>query len=291
MSPAVAFVQAHFSPTMNRFVVIAMVATSWVQAQTIYLPDPAPGTRTDTPQARDGVFLVDSAVGVRATLEGRDVLVRFPVVRTTAPKARGIFLVDTSPNSQLVETPTGFALSNREPTSTSEYLIHVICDKAPVEEPERMVVVLGTEVFWDVRVKQSRGFRETRWLSWPVEKGEKATQCLRDAARVFGAAEKQVLDLRLGEAQRALPAKVAGPVTEKEVEEIRQTVFAMARREILEYLAERPHEAWPDLLRSWPGRPPVQIISTDGRYAAVYYAPNAGYQFEKIGGKWTIVGG
>jgi len=72
---------------------------------------------------------------------------------------------------------------------------------------------------------------------------------------------------------------------------IRRTVFAMARQEILERLAGRPREAWAELLREWPGRHALDISSENGRTAAVYYAPNAGYQLERIEGKWTIVGG
>ena len=223
-------------------------------------------------------------------MEEREVVIRFPVVRTAAPKVKGILLVDSSADSQLAETPRGIVLSNNASVSKSEYIIHVILDKPRTEEPAR-VVVLGNEVFWDVRVKRAHRLQESGWLSLPVAAGQKAAQCLRDAARVFGAAEKHVLDLRLSAAERALPAKVGGQIAEKDIDEIRRLVFAIVRQEILEQLAEGPHDAWPDFLRPWPGRHALDISSPDGRYAAVYYAPNAGYQLEKIEGQWTIVGG
>ena len=128
-------------------------------------------------------------------------------------------------------------------------------------------------------------------MTLPVGAGMQATQCLRDAGRVFGVEEKYVLDLRLTDAERATPAKVQGQLSEKDIDEIRRTVFAMARQEILKRLADRPRDAWAGLLREWPGRHPLDVSSANGRSAAVYYAPHAGYQVERIDGKWTIVGG
>ena len=128
-------------------------------------------------------------------------------------------------------------------------------------------------------------------MTLPVGAGMQATQCLRDAGRVFGAEEKYVLDLRLTDAERATPAKVQGQLSEKDIEEIRRTVFAMARQEILKRLADCPRDAWAGLLREWPGRHPLDVSSANGRSAVVYYAPHGGYQMERIAGKWTIVGG
>ena len=65
----------------------------------------------------------------------------------------------------------------------------------------------------------------------------------------------------------------------------------MAGQQIIERLAGQPAETWAELLQAWPGRHELDITTTDGRQAGVYYAPNAGYQLEKIDGKWTIVGG
>lgn len=275
---------------MNRFILFALFANTMAQAQQIYLPDPAPGARVNTlTQQRDGVFLLDSAAGVRATMEGGEVVVRFPVIRTAAPKVKGVILVDSLANSELTNTPKGLVLVENKSASKSESIIHVILEKARAEEPVR-VVVLESEVFWDVRVNRVRAYQDSGWLSLPLEAGQKAAQCLQDAARVFDAAEKRVLDLRLTKAERAQPVKVGGQLTEKEIAEIRRLVFAMARQQILEHLAEYSHDAWPDLLREWPGRHELDI-RVAGQQAAVYYAPNAGYQMEKIDGKWTIVGG
>jgi hypothetical protein len=222
-------------------------------------------------------------------MEDRAVAVRFPVIRTAAPKVKGIILVDSLANSELTNTANGLVLVETKSASKSDYIIHVILDKARPEEPVR-VVVLESEVFWDVRVHRVHAYHDSGWLSLPLEAGQKAAQCLQDAARVFDAAEKRVLDLRLTKAERALPAKVGGQLTEKEIAEIRGLVFAMARQQILEHLAEYSPDAWPDLLREWPGRHELDI-RVAGQQAAVYYGPNAGYQMAKIDGKWTIVGG
>jgi hypothetical protein len=276
---------------MNRFVVFALLANSWAQAQRVYLPDSPAGARPSTlAHAQEGVFTCDLAAGTRATMEDREVVVRFPLVSTPAPRARGIVLVDSSADSQLAYTPKGILLSNNPSASRSECCLHVILDQPLAEQPA-WVVVLGDTVFWNVRVSRSSGFREAGWMTLPVGAGHQATQCLWDAGRVFGVEEKYVLDLRLTHAERATPAEVQGQLSEKDIDEIRRTVFAMARQEILKRLADRPRDAWPGLLREWPGRHPLDVSSADGRSAAVYYAPNAGYQMERIDGKWTIVGG
>lgn len=260
----------NFSPRMNRFVVFALLATTWAHAQ-------------------DGVFLANPAAGVRATMDNREVVVRFQVIRTTAPRSKCILLEDAHTNSQLTNTPKGFVLVNTESVSKSECIIDVILDK-PLAEEQSRVVVLGGVVFWDVRTSRSPEFREAGWLSLPVGAGQSATQCLRDAGRVFGVEEKYVFDLRLTDEERAKSAKVQGQLPAKEIAEIRRTVFAMARQQIIERLADQPAETRVGLLRTWPGRHALDI-TVEGRQAAVYYAPNAGYQMEKIDGKWMIVGG
>lgn len=276
---------------MNRFVVFALLANTFAQAQRVYLPDSPAGSRPSTlAYAQEGVFTRDLAAGTRATMEGREVVVRFPLVGTPTPTARGIVLVDSLANSQLAYTPKGILLSNNPSASKSESCLHVILDQPLAEQPA-WVVVLGDTVFWNVRVTRSSGFREAGWMTLPVGAGHQATQCLRDAGRVFGVEEKYVLDLRLADAERATPAKVQGQLSEKDVEEIRRTVYTMARQEILKQLADCPHDAWTRLLRKWPGRHPLEVSSADGRSAAVYYAPNAGYQMERIDGTWVIVGG
>jgi hypothetical protein len=272
---------------MNRFLVLALLTNTWAHAQPIYLPDSAAGVRANTrAHEREGVFLRDLAAGVRATMEDREVVVRFPVVRATAPRARGVLLVDSLANSRLAYTPKGIVLVDAK--SDSECTIQLILDKPLAEEPAP-VVALGDAVFWDVGVRLSPS-REAGWMSLPLGAGQKATQCLRDAGRVFGVEQKYVLDLRLTDEERAKPAKVKGQLPEKEIGEIRRTVFAMARQQILERLADRPPDAWAVLLREWPGRH-VLDITIEGRSTAVYYAPSAGYQMEQIDGKWTIVGG
>ena len=87
--------------TMNRFVVFALLANTWAQAQRIYLPDSPAGVRPSTlAHAQDGVFTCDLAAGARARVEDREVVVRFPLVSTPAPRAKGIVLVDSSADSQ-----------------------------------------------------------------------------------------------------------------------------------------------------------------------------------------------
>lgn len=276
---------------MNRLIVFALLANTWAQAQRVYLPDSSAGVRPGTlAHAQDGVFTCDLAAGARATMEDREVVVRFPLVSTPAPRARGIVLVDSSADSQLAYTPKGILLSNNPSASKSECIMQVILDQPPAEQPA-WVVVLGDAVFWNVRVTGSPGSPEAGWMTLPVWAGLQATQCLRDAGRVFGVEEKYVLDLRLTDEEQAIPAKVQGQLSEKDIDEIRRTIFAMARQEILKQLADCPRDAWTGLLRKWPGRHPLDISSANGRSAAVYYAPNAGYQMEQINGKWTIVGG
>jgi hypothetical protein len=276
---------------MNRFVVFALLANTWAHAQRVYLPDSPAGARPRTlARAQEGVFTCDLAAGIRATVEDREVVVRFPLVSTPAPRARGIVLVDSSADSQLAYTPKGIFLSNNPSTSKSECIIQVILDQPPAEQ-SGWVVILGDAVFWNVRVTRSPGSPEAGWMTLPVGAGHQATQCLRDAGRVFGVEENYVLDLRLTDAERAKPAKVQGQLSEKDIDEIRRTVFAMARQEILKRLADRPRDAWTGLLLEWPGRYALDISSPNGRSAAIYYAPNAGYQMERIDGKWTIVGG
>jgi hypothetical protein len=254
---------------MNRFILLALLANTWAHAQ-------------------DGVYLADTAAGARAIMDKREVVVRFPVIRTAAPKAKCILLVDSQARSQLTNTPKGLVLVDTESVSKSECIMHVILDKPLPEEPVR-VVVLGDLVFWDVHVSRSR---EAGWMSFPVDAVLRGTQCLWNAGRVFGVEDKHVFDLRLTDEERARPAEVQGQLSTRDIAEIRQTVFAMARQQILEGLAGRIPEAWPELLQKWPGRRALDIsVSEHGRDAAVYYAPNAGYQMEKIDGKWTIVGG
>jgi len=294
----------------SRFVLVVLLASTWAFLQGgVYLSAIAVGDTDPVPQTgihpQDGVFLPNPRAGVRATMEGGEVVVRFPVVKTTAPRAKGILLVDSDSNSRLKYTPKCIVLMEAESNTKSACLIQVILNQplaeqdarvpvlGEVEEPSR-VVVLGDVVFWSVRVNHFPKSPGIGWLSLPVESGQKAAQCLRDAARVFDVAEKNVLDLRMSEEERAKPAVVHGPLTERDVAEIRRTVFAFAQREILDDLVRLTPEAWPELLgnRKLPGRHALNIsLSDNGRQAAVYYAPNAGCQFEKVDGKWMIVGG
>lgn len=276
---------------MNRFVVCALLANSWAAAQSVYLPDPAAGARTGRwTHASEGVFRCDLAAAAAANVQDREVVVRFPLVSATAPRAKGIVLVDSLPSLQLFCTTGRFFLSNNPSASKCEYNLHVILDK-PVPEQTAWVVALDDTVFWNVGVSRCPEFREAGWLTLPVGSSQKPAQCLRAARRVFDVEEMYVLDLRLTEEERAKPAKVRGQLQQKDIDEIARTIFAMARQEILERLADRPLRAWAELLRQWPGRYALDIVSEDGRHAAVYYAPNAGYQFELIDGKWMIVGG
>lgn len=292
----------------SRFVVALLLISAWAFVQPgVHLPASAVGDTNPAPHSsvhpQDGVFLPDPGAGTRATVEGGEAVVRFPVVKTTVPRTKGILLVDADPNSRLKDTPKGLVLVEAESKVKSVCLIQVILDQPLAEEDARVpvlgeaeeparVVALGDVVFGSVRVNRSPESPEIAWLSLPVESRQKAAQCLRDAARVFAVPEKNVLDLRLSDEERAKPAIVQGPLTERDVAEIGRTVFALAQREILEELARHSPEAWPELLREWPGRHALEISSgDDGRLAAVYYAPNAGYQFEKVNGKWMIVGG
>ena len=86
---------------MNRFVVFALLANTCAQAQGVYLPDSPAGARPSTlAHAQEGVFTSDLAAGTRATVEDREVVVRFPLVSTPAPRAKGIVLVDSLADSQ-----------------------------------------------------------------------------------------------------------------------------------------------------------------------------------------------
>ena len=245
--------------------------------------------------AEDGVFLQDSAGSVKASMQDREVVLRVPVTKTIAPKARCILLVDSPLDTQLAHTPEGFStiglfLSDVQPVARHECAILVILDKPAAEEPAR-VVVLGGEVFWDVHVNRPLDSRPSGWLTLPVATRQIGPAYLSAAGRLFGVQEDHLFDVRLADEQRATPAKVHGQLSQKDVNEIRRTVFAMALQYMLKELANRSPEGWTELLRKWPGRHALDISSKDGLHAAVYYAPNAGYQMEKINGKWMIVGG
>ena len=49
-----------------------------------------------------------------------------------------------------------------------------------------------------------------------------------------------MLDLRLTDEEQAIPAKVQGQLSEKDIDEIRRTIFAMARQEYLEAIGGLP---------------------------------------------------
>lgn len=244
--------------------------------------------------AEDGVFLRDSAGNVKASMADQEVVVRFPVTKTTPPKARCILLVDSQPDSHLTRTPEGFLpfglfLTNIQSVATHECSIHVILDKPSVKE-QPSVVVLGDQVFWDVHVSRTPEPWTGGWITLPVATGQKAARSLRDAGRLFVVEEEHLFDVRLTDEERAKPAMVEGQLSEQDIEEIRQTVYAMARQQILEGLASYSPDEWAELLKKWPGRQALKINSREQR-AAVYYAPGAGYQMEKIDGRWMIVGG
>ena len=261
---------------MKRLIILAFFVASWGHAE-------------------DAVFLRDSTGAVKASIENQEAVVRFPVTKTAAPKARCILLVDSPPGSHLTHTPEGFRplglfLSGVQEVAKHKCTIQVILDDLLVAEPTR-VVALGDLVFWDVRVTRSPESREAGWISLPVAAGQKAARYLRDAGRLFGVEEKNVFDVRLTDEERAKPATVEGPLSEQDIEEIRQTVYAMARQQILEHLSSYSPDRWAELSREWPGRNVLKITSTNGRQATAHYAPQAGYQMEKAGGKWLIVGG
>lgn len=258
------------SLTIQFFLTCGLLASPWVQAQ-------------------EGVFLRDPTVASQATLEDRELVLRFPLVNAPMPAAKGVLLVDADPNVQLIDARMGFVAEADETNAQAKSMMHVILEK-PLEKRLVPVVALGKVVFWNVQIGRTTGPLGGGWLSFPMAAGQQPGQLLRDAGRVFGMEEKYVVDLRLSDAERAKPDKVTGQVSEGEIPEIRRVVFAMARWQILKGLADYNREEWPRLLQQWPGRHPLSIHS-DGRRAAVYYAPNAGFQLEKIEGKWTIVGG
>jgi hypothetical protein len=87
---------------MNRYVVCALMASTWASGQPIYLPESAAGARPSTlAHVQADVFRCELAAGAAVTMEDREVVVRFPVVSATAPRAKGIVLIDSLPNSQL----------------------------------------------------------------------------------------------------------------------------------------------------------------------------------------------
>ena len=241
----------------------------------------------------EGVFVQDTTAQVRATVENRELVLRSPISRIMAPKTKGILLIDSKDDAPLVFTPKGIRLGDPETTAKPECALQVILEQAP-EQEQTFVVVLREAVFWKVRMNRSRESLEAAWLSLPIEAGQKPAQCLRDAGRVFVVDDRRLRDLRLSEEERTKPAKVKGQLSERELVEIRNTVFAMARQQILQRLAAASPENWPEILRGWPGRHGLEITVEErgkGRSGVVYYAPNAGYQMEQIDGKWTIVGG
>ncbi len=223
------------------------------------------------------------------SLEDRYLVLRHPLVRTEVPKAKGIVLINRPVRSELSfpSNPMRVELKQGSTDTNWERVIQVILDK-PLQDRANLVVVVGGRVFWDLGGEQRR---DGGWISWGLAGRDEPERLLRDAMRIFGVEEQQVLDLRLTEEERARVPTVTGQLSPEEVSEIRRTVFAMAQWQIMKRLAVSgvSRQGWNE---EWPGRRELTIeVIHDGRGAVVYYAPNAGYQMERLNGKWAIVGG
>jgi len=244
--------------------------------------------------AEDGVYLRQAAEA-QVKMEGQDAVVRMPMVKTAAPKAKCILLADSAGDSELIRTPEGSSplglyIADGKPSPPQGCVIIVILDSPAAENQARSVVVRG-KVFLDVPTSKSAEFPKAGWLRLPVNADQECAEYLQAAGRVFGVETGRLFDVRLTDEQKAKPASVEGSLSKEDVAEIRRTVFAMARQQILERFSSYSPDRWAELVHQWPGRNVLKINSANGRQAAVYHSPNAGYQMERTGGKWLVVGG
>ena len=187
--------------------------------------------------AEDGVFLRDPAADVQVKMEGPDIVVRIPTTRISPPKARCILLENSAGDSELIHTPEGLSplglyAADRKPSPRQGCVIVVILDTPPVQDRARSVVVKG-KVFLDVQVSRSVDSPEAGWLSLPVNADKEYAGYLQAAGQLFGIEKNYLFDLRQTDEQLAKPASVEGPLSKEDIAEIRRTVYAMARQQIL----------------------------------------------------------
>jgi hypothetical protein len=239
--------------------------------------------------AADGLFLGESLEKASASIEGSEMVLRLPITQVVAPKARGILLFDSVPGLRLISQDGGLVLAEETPARSARHTIYVVLNDPPTAKGSPRLVLDGT-VFWDVKSGERSGYRESHWMSFDVTSEQQPTVVLRRAGVIFGVPDEQLHDLRLTAAQQTQKPEGDPDLAQSEIDEIRQTTYLMGRRQILESLLDADPAQWRELVSQWPGRHPLTISATETQ-AAVYYAPNRGYQFAKREGKWTIVGG
>lgn len=223
---------------------------------------------------------------------GTELVLRYSLTEISARPAVGIILANSEIRSELVILPRGQGIFLKEDQTMGKhgYIIYIIFHQE-CPNPEDLVAVFGDTVYWDIGGRQMPGSERRGWLALSINSDQEAERVLREARRFFQVDPLRVFDLRLSAEEMDRPVKMTGKLTEEDIEEIRLTVFAMARRQILGKLATLAPEFWSEPLAEWPGRHGLEIRAPDKYRAAAEYAPNRGYQMEKIDGQWTIVGG
>ena len=237
----------------------------------------------------DGFYVGRPLHRAEASVEGSSLVLRLPVTLTVAPKARGILLFDAEPGVRLNSDGAAFFVNRDKSARQDAYTVQVLLEK-PLGADVCPRFVLDGKVFWEVESGNSLGEHQGGWLSFGVGASDDAVAILRAAGALLRVPQEHQHDLRLTAAQQAQSAEVEGNLSPSEIEEIRQTTFLMARRWMVGSLLEADLARWPEILKPWPGRYPLRI-SASQEQAAVYYAPNAGYQFGKRERHWVIVGG
>jgi len=239
--------------------------------------------------AADGVYVGPRLEQAEASVEGGQLVIRQSVIATNAPKALGLLLVDAEPGVKVTRELGALFVEKDRSASTAPHRIFVMLANRPNREIEWRLVLNG-HVFWRVEPDELTGYAEKGWISFPVTPGQNPTAVLRAAGVVFGVPEARQFDLRLTEVQRVQAPSIGGEFSRDDLEEVRRLTALMAGRQLLSSLAQADPDRWQGYLRDWPGRHPLKIHGDRNR-AAVYYAPDRGFQLERREGKWAVVGG
>lgn len=225
--------------------------------------------------AADGIYERPSLNTVPTKFEGAKLSVRMPLIPTQAPKVCGLFLYDSDKGDE------------------NRFTIHLAFDKAPPLD-WNPVIILGDTTVLEPVVGQVHSYYKPH-LKFGVNDGRKASQLMERLRIVVKLSSERVWDMRLTNEMRNDDVKIIGNLPESEVDGVRKAVFEYAREQAIRgacYLIDaKEREA---AMKNWPGRHPMRIGATNyprNPGIGAYYAPNAGCQLEKQGGKWVVVGG
>jgi len=221
--------------------------------------------------AADGLFKRPVLNSLKTTLEGKELVVRVPLVEVATPEAVGAFLFDS---------PRG---------SDASITLYIALAKPPPKDWKPVLVLGETTVLEPVLEHVPGGYEPS--LSFDVRDQSKAMELLLTAGKVFELPLELVRDVRLPANQRTEKDEIGGALDPKDIEEIRAVVYRHARLQVIhDFVRQSDRKSRDEALSKWPGRHPLRVSGDAGR-AGVYYAPNAGFQLEKQEGKWTVVGG